>query len=122
MFMYMFSKIHVIIGSMEEFSFAVVANSLKTQNGVGKRQKKLMRFTADALLVTTMNNVVASKCLLRNHDFQYILHTYTLHIHYTYTHIHIACFSKLIAMYERSNWNNELYPWLPQQVYKVCIK
>ena len=37
------------------------------------RKRKLTKFTADAFIVTTKNNIAASKYLIENHDFQYIL-------------------------------------------------
>ena len=42
-------------------------------NGVRGRQQKLTKYTGNAFLVTTENNVLASKMLLEIHNFQYIL-------------------------------------------------
>ena len=42
-------------------------------NGVRGRQQKLTKYTGNAFLVTTENNVLASKMLLEIHKFQYIL-------------------------------------------------
>lgn len=37
------------------------------------RQRKLTRFTANAFVVTTVNNINAAECLLEKHKFKYVL-------------------------------------------------
>ena len=49
-----------------------VISSCKWTGG-RERKKKLTKFTAEAFVITTINNIAASKHLLENYDFQYIL-------------------------------------------------
>ena len=49
-----------------------VISSCKWTGG-RERKKKLTKFTAEAFVFTTINNIAASKYLLENYDFQYIL-------------------------------------------------
>ena len=49
-----------------------VISSCKWTGG-RERKKKLTKFTAEAFVITTINNIAASKYLLENYDFQYIL-------------------------------------------------
>ena len=49
-----------------------VISSCKWTGG-RERKKKLTKFTAEAFVITTINNIAASKHLLENCDFQYIL-------------------------------------------------
>ena len=49
-----------------------IISMCKWKGGRGRR-KNLTKFTADALLITTTNNIAASKYLIANHNFEYIL-------------------------------------------------
>ena len=42
-------------------------------DGIGTRCKKITKFTADAFVVTTKNNIAAAQMLLHNHNFSYVL-------------------------------------------------